>query len=83
MRPVALTVPVCDHYAVLAEYDGTGVPLAYISIRKEGRSPGVQRGLLKSSLDILKEKGLIFGCDEDSSEILRNTTPGQLRRGKK
>lgn len=63
----------CDLYAVLAEYDGTGVPLAYMFVKKEGQSPpGEQTRLLENSLRTLKEKGLnppFFGCDKDSSEI--------------
>ncbi|KAI1000999.1 hypothetical protein K3495_g7199 [Podosphaera aphanis] len=75
--------------AVLAELDGTGVPLCYLSIGTASISDqklssadamGVTSCILKQLLQPLKDAGYsptFFGCDKDNSEIsaIRNVWP--------
>ena len=62
-----------DLYAVLAEFDGTGVPLAYMFVEKQGKtSAGALTSLLEQFLGRLKEENFnprFFGCDKDMAEI--------------
>ena len=67
-----------DLFALLAEFDGTGVPLAYcfvetISVEHTRHSePGALTGILDQFLRVLKAGGLdpaFFGVDKDLSEI--------------
>ena len=66
-----------DLYALLAELDGTGVPLAYLFIKKESPKgtatpPGTLTQVLDRSLRPLKQSGLsptFVDCDTDRSEI--------------
>ncbi|KAI0993607.1 hypothetical protein K3495_g14577 [Podosphaera aphanis] len=66
-----------DLFAVLAEFDGTGVPLAYLFIEKsvENSTPGVP-GKMVQILDQFMRPLLhlgfrpsFFNCDKDRSEI--------------
>ena len=65
-----------DLYAVLAELDGTGAPMAYLFVKKDrltGTAPtgGITQILLKF-LRPLQERiiaPLFVGCDKDMSEI--------------
>ncbi|KAI9806204.1 MAG: hypothetical protein M1825_006319 [Sarcosagium campestre] len=66
-------------FAVLAELDGTGVPLAYLFLEKPSledgskkSDPGAVIGVLCQFLTPLKDAGFdpkFFGCDKDTSEI--------------
>jgi hypothetical protein len=68
-----------DLFAVLAELDGTGVPLAYLFVEILASEDGVKRSdagatthLLDQFLRALKISGFdpaFFGCDKDRSEI--------------
>ncbi|KAI0991125.1 hypothetical protein K3495_g17062, partial [Podosphaera aphanis] len=65
-----------DLYAVLAELDGTGVPMAYLFFKKDrltGTAPtGAITQILVKFLRLLQERNiapLFVGCDKDRSEI--------------
>ena len=67
-----------DLFAILAELDGTGIPLAYcfvqtISVEDTRHSgPGALTAILDQFLRVLKSEGLdpaFFGVDKDFSEI--------------
>lgn len=62
-----------DLVAVMAEFDGTGTPLAYCFVRRLQSATGGQMiELLAHFLRGLKQRGLepeFFGCDKDFSEI--------------
>lgn len=65
-----------DLYAVLAELDGTGVPMAYLFVKKDrltGTAPtGAITQILVKFLRPLQERiiaPLFVGCDKDRSEI--------------
>ncbi|KAI0995548.1 hypothetical protein K3495_g12631 [Podosphaera aphanis] len=64
--------------AVLAELDGTGVPLCYLFLGIDTSSlsnsvtPGATITILKQFLQPLKDAGYnpsFFGCDKDKAEI--------------
>lgn len=69
----------CDLFAVLAEFDGTGVPLAYLFVEKSASIaanvsviPGKVTQLLVKFLQPILNMGFnpsFFGCDKDRSEI--------------
>lgn len=69
----------CDLFAVLAEFDGTGVPLAYLFVERSvlSESPlsncsGKMAHILQQFLRQLKNMGFnpsFFGCDKDKSEL--------------
>ena len=67
-------------FAVLAEMDGTGIPLAYCFIGKipsvdgamQGADPGATTGILRQFLSHIRQAGFsptFFGTDKDQSEI--------------
>lgn len=68
-----------DLFAVLAEYDGSGIPLAYCFVQKmpsesgvSGADPGALSNVLTQFLSHLRNLGLnptFFGTDKDRSEI--------------
>lgn len=69
----------CDLFAVLAEFDGTGVPVAYLFVQKSvspesamSGVPGTMTKILEKFLRPLRDLGFnpsFFGCDKDKSEI--------------
>lgn len=63
-------------FAVLAELDGTGVPLAYLFVEKDASCssafPGTLTQILDQYLRYLSQTGLVpafVGCDKDKAEI--------------
>ncbi|KAF5175078.1 Atp-dependent dna helicase pif1 [Thalictrum thalictroides] len=69
----------CDLFAVLAEFDGTGVPLAYLFLEKSmltqtstSVAPSKMTQILHQFLSPLLNRGFspsFFACDKDRSEI--------------
>lgn len=62
-----------DLYAILAELDGTGVPLAYCFARRgQSAAPRATSVILQQFLGYLRDAGMhptFFGLDKDFSEI--------------
>ena len=76
-----------DLFVILAEVDGTGIPLTYCFIQMgdskagvSGSNAGDQRDLLNQFLWLLRESGFrptFYGVDKDAAEIsaVRQTWP--------
>ena len=75
-----------DLFAVLAEVDGTGVPLAYMfvgssGVKDDNVTTTATKDILIQFLETLKKKGCdptFFGCDKDKGEIgaIQSVWPG-------
>lgn len=77
-----------DLFTILAEYDGSGIPLAYLFVQRMtpesgvgGADPGALPNILCQFLSYLRDRGLkptFFGTDKDRSEIfaIKQVWPG-------